>query len=96
MSRHARYLARTVFTDFSKSSNSFTEMQPHEEAYRELTFKLNKENILQTTKRNRYYEKPWMRRRRIAYEECQEIRKKELQRKFYFVIRQNRREPWRV
>lgn len=96
MARHAKYLARTVLTNFSSPKESFSELLPHEKAYKELTFNLNKENILQTTKRNRYYEKPWMRRRRIAYEECQAIRKKELLRKFSFVIRQNRREPWRL
>ena len=96
MSQHARYLSRTVMCALSKESASTYELQPHEKAFRKLTVKLNDERILETTKRNRYYEKPWMKRRRLAYEECTLIQRKELQRKINFLIRQNRKEPWRI
>ena len=96
MASHAKFLSRTVFLNLSKAKSSRIEAPPLEVAYKELTYKLNQEKILAATKRNRYYEKQWMRRRRLAYEECRSIQNQELQRKLNFLIRQNRREPWCV
>ena len=95
MSRHARYLSRTVMCVLNKTSSAI-EVPPHEKAYAVLTKQLNDERILETTKRNRYYEKQWMKRRRLAYEECKLIQKQEIRRKINFLIRQNRKEPWRI
>ena len=96
MARHAKWLARTVMCQFPKEGDSVIEVPPHQKAYSALTAQLNRERILETLKRNRYYEKPWMKRRRLAYEECKFIQKKELNRKMNFLIRQNRKEPWRI
>jgi len=96
MSQHARYLSRTVMCSMPKQTTSAYELPPHEKAFKLLTSKLNNERILEITKRNRYYEKQWMKRRRLAYEECTLIQRRELQKKINFLIRENRKEPWRI
>ena len=96
MSRHAKWISRTVFPIISKEAVTSMEVPAVETAYKEMTYRLNKENILQTTKRNRYYEKQWMKRRRLAFEQCKFIQQSEVKRKLNFVIRQNRKEPWRI
>jgi len=92
MSRHARWIARTVMVDLQYSDRDL----PCEAASRMLDYKLNRENIIQTTKRNRYYEKQWMKRKRIAYNEVKKIYAAEMERKVAFLERTNRKNPWRV
>ncbi|XP_078484288.1 small ribosomal subunit protein bS21m-like [Ciona intestinalis] len=104
MARHVKWIARTVIAKVDQENK----ISAWEEAYEQLNRQLRKENILQTTKRNRYYEKPWMRRRRLAYEkpwmrrrrlayeECKKIYNDEMEQKVSFLLRKNRREPWRI
>ena len=92
MARHAKWIARTVMVNLEQTGRE----TPCEAASRLLDYNLNKENILQTTHRNRYYEKQWMKRRRLAYKEVKKIYTSEMERKVSFLVRTNRRNPWRV
>jgi len=94
MARHVRFVARTVIVNLKEASTETK--SPWETAFGRLNQQLNREDIIQTCKRNRYYEKKWMRRRRLAYAECREIYGAAMQEKLKFVLRHNRREPWRV
>lgn len=91
MSKHFRFIARTVFVDNRPGIDNAIES-----GIQRLENQLNREQILQTMKRNRYYEKPWMRRRRIAYTECTKIYNDEMKRKLNFLLKSNRDDPWRV
>jgi len=91
MSRHARWIARTVMVNLESKEREM----PCETASRFLDHQLNREGIIQTTKRNRYYEKQWMKRRRLAYNEVKKVYSAEMERKVAFLVRTNRKSPWR-
>ncbi|XP_014672038.1 PREDICTED: 28S ribosomal protein S21, mitochondrial-like [Priapulus caudatus] len=65
-----------------------------EEAMRSLNRVMGSEGLLDIIRRNRYYEKPWQERKRVAYEKCKAIYNSEMQRKVAFVMRKHRTNPW--
>ncbi|XP_077972854.1 small ribosomal subunit protein bS21m-like [Styela clava] len=87
MNKHARWIARTVLV---KPKNP-----DPEEAYRRLQKHLSKEGHISDWTRNRYFEKPFMKRRRLAYENCKQIYNDEMRRKVLFVLKGKHRNPWR-
>ncbi|PIK43973.1 putative 28S ribosomal protein S21, mitochondrial [Apostichopus japonicus] len=84
MSRHLRFVARTVFVKNGDVDG----------AYRTLNNSLSRDNIIDDVKRRRYFEKPFQKRRRLEYEEMGSIYNKEMARRIQFLMRKNREEPW--
>lgn len=82
--RHVKFIARTVFVN----DNNI------EEAGRLLNRILGKEEILDQFRRTRYYEKPFLVRRRVNFEKCKAIYTEDMNRKIQFVLRKNRVEPF--
>lgn len=82
--RHLKYIARTVFVQ----NNNV------DEACRVLNRILGKEEILDQFRRTRYYEKPFLTRRRINFEKCKSIYNEDMTRKIQFVLRKNRVDPF--
>lgn len=82
--RHLKYIARTVFVQ----NNNV------DEACRVLNRILGKEEILDQFRRTRYYEKPFLTRRRINFEKCKSIYNEDMSRKIQFVLRKNRVDPF--
>ncbi|XP_033638775.1 28S ribosomal protein S21, mitochondrial-like [Asterias rubens] len=86
MSRHLRFIARTVFVKNSDVDG----------AYRSLNNSLTREGIIEDVRRKRYYEKPFQMRRRKEYENMQRIYNQEMGRRISFLMRKNRPDPWVV
>ncbi|XP_030265411.1 small ribosomal subunit protein bS21m [Sparus aurata] len=84
MSRHLRFIARTVMVEGSNI----------DAAYKNLNRVLTQEGIIDTVKRKRYYEKPCRERQRKSFENCRRIYHMEMARKLAFVSRTNRDDPW--
>lgn len=82
--RHLKYIARTVFVQ----NNNV------DEACRVLNRILGKEEILDQFRRTRFYEKPFLTRRRINFEKCKAIYNEDMARKIQFVLRKNRVDPF--
>lgn len=82
--RHLKFIARTVFVQ----NNNV------EEACRVLNRILGKEEILDQFRRTRFYEKPFLTRRRINFEKCKAIYNEDMSRKIQFVLRKNRVDPF--
>ncbi|XP_013868607.1 small ribosomal subunit protein bS21m [Austrofundulus limnaeus] len=84
MSRHLRFLARTVMVKDGDIQGS----------YGVLNRILTQEGILEAAHRKRYYEKPCIMRRRKNYECCRRIYHMEMAQKIAFISRTNREDPW--
>lgn len=82
--RHLKYIARTVFVQ----NNNV------DEACRVLNRILGKEEILDQFRRTRFFEKPFLARRRINFEKCKAIYNEDMSRKIQFVLRKNRVDPF--
>lgn len=82
--RHVKFFARTVLL---KENNV-------EEGCRILNRILGQEDILDQYRRTRYYEKPYLVRRRVNFERCKSIYNEDMQRKIEFILRKNRVEPF--
>jgi len=91
MSKYFRFISRTVQVDISPGVENALDS-----ALQTLESRLNREGVIQSMKRNRYYEKPWMKRRRVAYQNCKQIYNSEMNRKIDFLMKANRKDPWRV
>lgn len=81
---HAKFIARTVLV---RNNNV-------EQACKIINRILGKEDILDQYRRTRYYEKPFLVRRRVNYERCKAIYNEDMQRKIQFVLRKNRVDPF--
>ncbi|KAM8766484.1 small ribosomal subunit protein bS21m [Acanthopagrus schlegelii] len=84
MSRHLRFIARTVMVEGSNI----------DAAYNNLNRVLTQEGIIDTVKRKRYYEKPCRERQRKNFESCRRIYHMEMARKLTFISRTDRNDPW--
>ncbi|XP_051246167.1 28S ribosomal protein S21, mitochondrial [Dicentrarchus labrax] len=84
MSRHLRFVARTVMVENGDV----------EAAYRILQRLLTKEEIISTVLHKRYYEKPCRERQRLNFERCKRIYHMEMSRKIGFISKTNRVDPW--
>lgn len=84
MSHHAKFICRTVLV---RDNNV-------DEAMRLLNRLLGREGFLDQYRRTRYYEKPYLVRRRHNYEKCLAIYNEDMQRKIKFVMRKNRSDPF--
>ncbi|XP_071500370.1 small ribosomal subunit protein bS21m-like [Diadema setosum] len=84
MSRHLRFVARTVFVKNGDVDS----------AYRTLNSALNRDGIIETVRRKRYFEKPFQERRRKEYENMKGIYNQEMRRRISFIMRKNRTDPW--
>ncbi|XP_074542128.1 small ribosomal subunit protein bS21m [Halichoeres trimaculatus] len=84
MSRHLRFVARTVMV---QNSNVET-------AYKNLNRVLSQDGIIETVKRRRYFEKPCRERQRKNFENCKRIYHMDMARKIAFISRTNREDPW--
>lgn len=82
--RHARFIARTVLVQNGQV----------EEAFRALNRILGQENVFEDYRRNRYYEKPFQKRRRVNFEICKSIYNEDMERRIKFTMRKNREDPW--
>nr|XP_046274494.1 28S ribosomal protein S21, mitochondrial [Scatophagus argus] len=84
MSRHLRFIARTVMVkdgDFDA-------------AYKTLNRLLTQDGVVETVTRKRYFEKPCKQRHRESYEKCRRIYNTEMARKIAFISKTNREDPW--
>ncbi|XP_022094054.1 28S ribosomal protein S21, mitochondrial-like [Acanthaster planci] len=86
MSKHLRFIARTVFVKNSDVDG----------AYRTLNNALNKEGVIEDVRRRRYYEKPFQKRKRVQYENMRRIYNQEMTRRIAFLMRKNRPPGWPV
>ncbi|XP_030849311.1 28S ribosomal protein S21, mitochondrial [Strongylocentrotus purpuratus] len=86
MSRHLRFVARTVFVKGGDVDG----------AYRTLNNSLNRDGLIESVRRKRYFEKPFQERRRKEYENMKKIYNQEMGRRIQFIMRKNRTEPWPV
>ncbi|XP_062302029.1 28S ribosomal protein S21, mitochondrial [Osmerus eperlanus] len=84
MSRHLRFVARTVMVQEGNV----------DAAYKALNRVLSVDGVLDTVKRKRYYEKPCRQRQRENYENCKRIYHSEMARKISFISRIHREDPW--
>ncbi|KAM8841636.1 small ribosomal subunit protein bS21m [Spinachia spinachia] len=84
MSRHLRFLARTVMVQDGNVDG----------AYKVLTRILTHDGIIDAVKRKRYYEKPCQERQRKNFEHCRRIYHSEMARKITFISVTNREDPW--
>ncbi|XP_024154106.1 28S ribosomal protein S21, mitochondrial [Oryzias melastigma] len=84
MSRHLRFVARTVMVQDGNV----------DAAYKTLNRLLTQDGIIDTVKRKRYYEKPCRERQRKNFENCKRIYNTEMARKIAFVSRTSREDPW--
>merc|ERR1712002_565397 len=85
MSRnHMRFIAKTVLVKNN-------EIEP---AYSFLNRVLKRENFFSDVKRKERFEKPFLKRNRLAYERQRRIYDAEMQRKIQFVMRKNRPDPF--
>ncbi|XP_064204684.1 28S ribosomal protein S21, mitochondrial [Anguilla rostrata] len=84
MASHLRFVARTVMV---QNGNV-------DAAYKTLNRVLSVDGVIETVRRNRYYEKPCRRRQRENYETCRRIYHSEMARKIAFVSRAHRHDPW--
>ncbi|AWP21492.1 putative 28S ribosomal protein S21 mitochondrial [Scophthalmus maximus] len=84
MSRHLRFVARTVMVQDGNINA----------AYQNLNRVLNQEGIVEAVKRKRYFEKPCRERQRKSFESCRRIYHMEMARKISFISRTNREDPW--
>ncbi|TSO05401.1 28S ribosomal protein S21, mitochondrial [Bagarius yarrelli] len=84
MASHLRFVARTVMVQDGNV----------DAAYKALNRVLSLDGIIETVKRQRFYEKPCRRRQRENYENCKRIYNMEMARKISFVSRTNRQDPW--
>lgn len=82
--KHAKFISRTVLVQ----NNNV------EQAAGVLNRILGKEGLLDQYRRTRYYEKPFLTRRRINYERCKSFYNEDMQRKIQFVLRKNRIDPY--
>lgn len=82
--KHARFIARTVLVQ----NNNV------DQACGILNRILGKEDLLDQYRRTRYYEKPFLVRRRINYERCKAFYNEDMHRKIQFVLRKNRTDPF--
>ncbi|OQR79620.1 28S ribosomal protein S21 [Tropilaelaps mercedesae] len=82
--RHKLFIGRTVLVRDGKV----------EEAFRLLNRILGMEGIFDQYRRNRFYEKPTQKRRRVNYEICKAIYEEDMARRIRFTLRTNRAEPW--
>ncbi|KAJ6646636.1 28S ribosomal protein S21, mitochondrial [Pseudolycoriella hygida] len=82
--KHVKFLSRTVLVQ----NNNV------EEACRVLNRILGKEEIFDQYRRTRYYEKPFLVRRRINFEKCKAIYNEDMNRKIQMVLRKNRLDPF--
>lgn len=86
MSRHLRFVARTVFVQSGDVDG----------AYRTLNNSLNRDGLIDSVRRKRYFEKPFQERRRKEYENMKKIYNQEMGRRIRFIMRKNRTDPWPV
>ncbi|KAG7225495.1 hypothetical protein INR49_027490 [Caranx melampygus] len=84
MSRHLRFVARTVMV---QNGNL-------DAAYTTLNRVLTQEGIVETVKRKRYFEKPCRERQRKNFENCRRIYHMEMARKISFISKTSREDPW--
>lgn len=82
--RHVKFIARTVLVQ----NNNV------EKACRTLNAALGREGILEQYRRERFFEKPFLTRRRINYERCKGYYNEDMQRKLNFIMRTNRVDPY--
>ncbi|XP_041466738.1 small ribosomal subunit protein bS21m-like [Lytechinus pictus] len=86
MSRHLRFVGRTVFVKGGDVDG----------AYRTLNNSLNRDGLIESVRRKRYFEKPFQERRRKEYENMKKIYNQEMGRRIQFIMRKNRTDPWPV
>uniref|UniRef100_UPI0037E7623E small ribosomal subunit protein bS21m n=1 Tax=Semicossyphus pulcher TaxID=241346 RepID=UPI0037E7623E len=84
MSRHLRFIARTVMVQDRNV----------DAAYKNLNRILTQDGIIESVKRKRYFEKPCRERIRKNFEHCKRIYHTEMARKIGFISRTNREDPW--
>ncbi|XP_017276280.1 28S ribosomal protein S21, mitochondrial [Kryptolebias marmoratus] len=84
MSRHLRFVARTVMV---KNGDVDT-------AYKTLNRLLTQDGIIEAVKRKRYFEKPFRERQRKNFENCRRIYHMEMAEKIAFISQTNREDPW--
>ncbi|CAJ1083290.1 28S ribosomal protein S21%2C mitochondrial-like [Xyrichtys novacula] len=84
MSRHLRFLARTVMVQDGNV----------DAAYKTLNRVLTQDGITDAVKRKRYFEKPCKQRQRKSFENCKRIYNMEMARRIAFISKTSREDPW--
>ncbi|XP_003743301.1 28S ribosomal protein S21, mitochondrial [Galendromus occidentalis] len=82
--RHKMFIGRTILVQNGKV----------EEAFRQLNRVLGIEGIFDIYRRNRYFERPTLKRRRVNYEICRAIYDEDMARRLKLTLRTNRADPW--
>ena len=88
MNKHVQWIARTVLVT--------AKYPDHEAAYRSLTRRLVQEGHVSDWRRDRYHEKRTVKRRRLAFEQCQDIYNKNMEKRVNFLMKSKHDNPWRV
>ncbi|XP_022603392.1 28S ribosomal protein S21, mitochondrial [Seriola dumerili] len=84
MSRHLRFVARTVMVENGNVDAAYTALNRF----------LTQEGIIEVVKRKRYFEKPCRERQRKNFENCRRIYHMEMARKIAFISKTSREDPW--
>ncbi|XP_071356810.1 small ribosomal subunit protein bS21m [Trachinotus anak] len=84
MSRHLRFVARTVMVQKGDV----------DAAYKALNRCLTQDGVIEDVKRKRYFEKPCRERQRKNFENCRRIYHMEMARKIAFLSKTSREDPW--
>lgn len=82
--KHLNFIARTVLVENNQL----------DKAFKSLNKILSSEKVIETSKLWQTYEKPFERRKRLAFQRCTHIYSNEIDRKIRFVIRKNRENPY--
>ncbi|KAI3358698.1 hypothetical protein L3Q82_015107 [Scortum barcoo] len=94
MSRHLRFVARTVMVDGGNIDAAYKTLNSYSHVFSTYSRLLTQEGIIETVKRKRYFEKPCRERQRKNFENCRRIYHTEMARKISFISRTNRDDPW--
>lgn len=82
--KHLRFIARTILVENNQV----------DQALKGLNRILSAENVISTSRRWQYYEKPFERRNRLSFQKCMSIYAGEIDRKVRFIVRKNRENPY--
>jgi len=82
--KHELFIGRTLLVEDNDVGTAMTRMNRL----------LSQDGVIQSIRRNKYYEKPTYKRQRLRYEFCKELYDKDMRLRIQFLMRTNRKDPW--
>merc|ERR1711915_87267 len=82
--KHPLFIGKTLMVENNDVATAMTRMNKL----------LSQDGVIQSIRRNKYYEKPFEKRQRLRYEYCKELYDKDMRLRIQFLMRANRKDPW--